>query len=453
MNARKVLAFSFFLILAADGDTAYAAAKYFAPLGFVGDIFNLPVPYKIGITNHIIIAILLLGRRKSRAAWVPPMVSAMRLCAATIFIEFAWGMARGGDFRSAYWQVYFLWSGLLFGYCVAVVCAEARDFSPILDAVLYAAGFRAVMCTVYWIFYVHTLEWKTDFILSHDDSVLEPAAIVIVLVRLLHGSRKRFGSVLYILLQIAAMFFNNRRLVWLSFASGVIFLLFLLPPSKAKRRLTRTFLVLAPILALYVMVGQGRTEPIFKPVASFASTTGQEDASTKARNVENLGLVATSLANNTLLGPGWGHPYIEVANWYSIAKLFPLWQYIPHNSILGLLAYTGVFGFAGVWLIYPTAMFLNVRLARAGNTPFVRQLGMLGAVELVVCGYQMYGDMGLYYTRPMYLLGLSYAIAMRLPVEGGVWPQARAQLRAQRRDQPRTEPTSPQVAPGVASHG
>jgi hypothetical protein len=181
---------------------------------------------------------------------------------------------------------------------------------------------------------------------------------------------------------------------------------------------------------IYIQVGSGRSEAIFKPVASFSSTTGAEDASTKARNVENLGLIATSLANNPLLGPGWGHPYIEVANWYSIAQFFPLWQYIPHNSVLGLLAYTGTLGFAGFWLVFPTAMFMNARLARLGNTPLARQLGMFGAVELVVVGFQMYGDMGSYYLRPMYLLGFSYAIAMRVPIEGGVWPARRARVDA-----------------------
>jgi hypothetical protein len=426
VNARKVLAYFLFFLLAADGDTAYASKHYFAPLGYVSELWVLPIPYKIGVANHIVLAILFFGRSRSRAEWVKPVISALRLCVAAIVTEFLWGMARGGDFKSAWWQVYYIWSGLLFGYCVAAVCAEARDFPLLLDAILYAAGYRAVMCTLYWYFYVHSGEWKTDFIMCHDDSVLQPAAVFIVIIRLLHGSRRRFASTMYLLLQVAAIFFNNRRLVWLSLASAAVFLFLLLPPSKPKKRMLRVFVIVAPILAIYFMVGQGRNEAIFKPVASFSSTTGQEDPSTKARNVENLGLVETGLRNNRLLGPGWGHPYVEVANWYTIAHLFPLWQYIPHNSILGLLAYTGILGFAGVWLIFPTAMFFNIRMARLGDTLLLRQLGMIGAIELIVVGYQMYGDMGTYYVRPMYLLGLSYAIAMRLPIEAGTWPRARA---------------------------
>jgi hypothetical protein len=431
VNARKVLAVSFFLFLAADGDCAYAG-KYFAPLGLVGALFTMPIPYKIGIANHIVLGILFLGRSKSRAEWVRPMMSAFKLCVATILTEFLWGMARGGDFRSGYWQVYFIWSGLLFAYCVASVCAESRDFAPLLSAIVYAAGYRAFMCSLYWFLYVRPGDWKTDFILCHDDTVLQASAVFIVVIRLLNGSKQWLRSVGYLVLQVASIFFNNRRLVWLSLASAAIFLVFLLPPSKAKKRLVRTFLIVAPILWVYVIVGSGRTEAIFKPVASFSSTTGAEDASTMARNVENLGLIATGLANNRLFGPGWGQPYIEVANWYTIADFFPLWKYVPHNSILGLLAYTGLLGFAGFWLAYPVSMFLNARLARLGSTPYLRQLGTIAALDLVICGYQMYGDMGTYYARPMYLLGFSYAISMRLPVEGGVWPRRRAKLDAAR---------------------
>ena len=105
--------------------------------------------------------------------------------------------------------------------------------------------------------------------------------------------------------------------------------------------------------------------------------TTAEDTSTKARNVENLGLIATSNASGMLMGTGWGHPYVEVSSKYSIAQYFPLWQYVPHNSILGLLAYTGVLGFCGYWMVFPTSMFLAARMARPSRSPL--QLRRMGA--------------------------------------------------------------------------
>jgi hypothetical protein len=203
---------------------------------------------------------------------------------------------------------------------------------------------------------------------------------------------------------------------------SLVILLALIPPSGQKRRAMRFVYLLAPVLLLYVAVGWGRSERIFKPLQSFATVSTEEDTSTKARNVENLGLIATANANNPMLGTGWGHPYIEVSNKYSIANMFPLWQYIPHNSILGLLAYTGVFGFYGYWLIYPTAAFFNARMARLAKSPLVRQIGIIGVIQLLVCANQFYGDMGIYYAKSVYILALGYASALRLPLFAEVWP-------------------------------
>jgi hypothetical protein len=158
---------------------------------------------------------------------------------------------------------------------------------------------------------------------------------------------------------------------------------------------------------------------VFKPLQSFATVSTKEDASTKARDAENLGLIATSNYSSLMVGTGWGHKYVEVTNHFSIASIFPMWQYIPHNSILGLLAYSGVLGFSGYWLMFPTAMFLNARVARLGNTPLARNVGLVGVAQLVVCANQYYGDMGLTFLKPVYMASISYAIALRMPILSG----------------------------------
>jgi hypothetical protein len=100
---------------------------------------------------------------------------------------------------------------------------------------------------------------------------------------------------------------------------------------------------------------------------------------------------------------------------------FELWRYIPHNSILGLLAFTGVLGFAGFWLPIPTAVFLNARTARLASDPRIRNIALVGAAQLIVSANQLYGDMGLFSLEAMYVMGVSYGIALRLPLLAGVW--------------------------------
>jgi hypothetical protein len=180
--------------------------------------------------------------------------------------------------------------------------------------------------------------------------------------------------------------------------------------------------MLVPVLLIYGVVGWGRTEKMFAPLKSLQTVSVEEDASTKARNMENLGLIATGNASSMLVGTGWGHGYIEVSNKYAIYG-FELWRFVPHNSILGLLAFSGAFGFIGFWLPFPTAMFLNARVARLGNTPASRTMGLVAAAQMLVCANQMYGDMGDFSYRTMYVLAGSYALAMRLPPLAGVWTE------------------------------
>jgi hypothetical protein len=192
-----------------------------------------------------------------------------------------------------------------------------------------------------------------------------------------------------------------------------------------RRRVQRYSLVFGPLFALYVGIGMHSTARIFKPLQSINTVSTEEDGSTKARNVENLGLIATARAAGPLIGTGWGKPYTSLSNKYSIAQFFQLWSYVPHNSILGLLAFTGIFGFAGYWAAVPTAIFLNARVARLSKNPAARTCGVLGVALLIACANQLYGDMGLFYVKPMYVMAVCFAMAMRLPATEGVWLRAR----------------------------
>jgi hypothetical protein len=206
-----------------------------------------------------------------------------------------------------------------------------------------------------------------------------------------------------------------------SLAMGFAVMVLLLPKGKAKRRVIRTLYVVAPLGLIYVVVGWGRANPIFLPLRSFASVSTQEDGSTLARNAENLGLIQTANSWGSLLGSGWGKPYIWLTKKYDISGAFELWEYVPHNSILGILAFTGIIGSSIFWTTVATSVFLNVRVARLSDDPVARTVAIIGASQVVVCGNQLYGDMGLFFFKPMYFLAISYAIALRLPGVTGVW--------------------------------
>jgi hypothetical protein len=301
----------------------------------------------------------------------------------------------------------------------------------LVKAYVAAAFYRAIMSFIFYLLYVRPMVIRPPPTLStHSDTVLWTFVILALAANALEIRGKYAGlyATIGIPVLLVAIQLNNRRLAWVSLAAGLLTLYALWRPSKRKRRINKFMLVVVPVVALYAAIGWGRGERIFKPIAALASVSTAEDASTKARNIENLGLIATARYNGWMTGPGFGHKYFEVSNKYSIAEFFELWQYVPHNTVLGIFAFTGIVGFVGLWLRIPTAVFAFSRMARLAQRPIERAAGMLGVVGIVICCNQCYGDMGMFAAVPMYTFALIFGAAMRLPVEAGAWttPSRRA---------------------------
>ncbi len=416
-----------FLVFAEDKECAYAP-HLGAPLGWVHDILVEPLPIKVRLFDLIMLAVLLIGTFKhdAKGPHVPPMKNALLLVLGATMLAFVWGLLHGGDARAASWQTYLILSCVLFAFTLAATFRTPADYGTLAKWFMAAAIYRGIGCWVsYFTWGASSVGEGGAYLTTHDDTIGWVVCVLILIVDAIdrRSSSTTFRNLLLIVFFLGAIQFNSRRLAWVSLAMGLLVTYFLFPRGRVKRRVNRLAMWLAPILALYVVIGWGQSNPIFLPLRSFATVSTQEDASTLARNAENLGLLATGNAFGFFLGTGWGRPYICLTHKYDISG-FELWQYVPHNSILGLLAFTGVVGFAGFWLAIPTAMFLNARVARIGADPKAKNVAIIGAAQLVVCANQLYGDMGLFTFKSMYVIGISYAIALRLPRAAGLWNPA-----------------------------
>jgi hypothetical protein len=429
-RVRRLLAVLLFLLFVEDAETVYGQTMF--PLfGWAHEIFYLVLPIKVRPFDILLIGLLVAGAfgRPPGPPRVVPMRNALLLSAATLAAWFVYGIARGGDARAASWQIYLVASSILLALTLAGRFYAREHWTLLAKVVVAAATYRAVMCWYFYFAYVRTgVVASSEFITSHEDTVLFVTALIILGAAALERRRAKttvLASVLGTII-LGGIMWNGRRIAWVSLAMGVAAVVALLRPGPARRRVIRTAVIATPILGIYVLGGLASDARIFWPVKALTSVASQEDASSKARHVENLGLIATA-NQGPLLGTGWGHKYEALSDKYSIAKFFELWPYVPHNSILGILAYTGMLGFAGLWLAFPTAIFLNARVARFAESPQLRSAGIVGVAQMIVCVNQMYGDMGLFSYKTLYVLAASYAMAMRLPTVAGVWGSATAQ--------------------------
>jgi len=422
---RRLIATLMFLMFVNESGVGYID-KLPSLFGWVQGLLFDPLPIKLRLFDVLIIFAGVASAR-AKAPLVKPLRSAMFLAMGTTVVWFVVGVLRGGDSRVASWQVYLMLASPVAALSIATAFHKAAHFRLLGKAIVAAALFRAVMCVIYYFSYVrNSLEAVPATITIHDDTVLWVVAIIIVVVNFLENrtTQAKLAAYLGIPMMLLAIQFNNRRLAWVSLAGALIVLYFMVPASPLKSRLRRIARVITPVIALYVVVGWGRPERIFKPLSSISSVSSQPDPSTLARNVENLSLIFTA-SFSPKMGTGWGHRYIELSNKYTIADSFELWPFIPHNSILGLFAYTGFLGFIGYWMMLPTAVYFHARSCRTTKQSQARSVSLVGATMMVVCLNQLFGDMGIFSPQVMYMLSICLGAALRVPVEAEAWTAPR----------------------------
>jgi hypothetical protein len=379
-----------------------------------------------------LVALAVALRPGTWRAQVRPLNRALFASLAMLLVMVVWGRLRGGDLREAYFQ---LGPILRMFFIVPILIGlfrSRRDLRLMAGTVLAAAVYRAIACIVclHLVYLANGgIEPWPEYVTDHHDSALWVAAVLGLSSWLLVRPRVRtflvVGSLVPLLLM--AIYHNQRRLAWLELAGGLALTYLMIPRGRLRRKLNRLVLAVAPLLVLYVCLGWGRSGALFAPVNKIRSAVADDkNDSNRARDLENMGLVLT-LQGNRLLGTGLGQQYEEVSTVYTLrmSRTFPSYRYVPHNSVLGLVAFTGLAGFPVIWAFMSVGAFLAARARAFAWHPSEQALSMVAFAFLFVYGMQAFGDMGFVSLKVNLLLACALATAARLAALTGAWPLRR----------------------------
>jgi hypothetical protein len=412
------------------GDVMYYA-DWRSPFEIFGPLFiSLPV-VRISLWHLLVLAmgpLCLLGAGAfRRRSW--PMDAAMAASFCTVALTFFWGVARGGSAYQSYYQLRSFLIAIFVGILLLCAIRNRADVRALAVTVLAAALVRGTLATYFFVVHVwgQNLSPYPMFMTSHADSLLFVSGFVVVLAWAL--ARKSGASAAMLALAgtwlIVAIKVNNRRLAWVELVVVFVFAYLLLRQERrVRQRMNFGLLVAAPLLVLYVVVGWGRHGPLFAPLRAFYTTTGEsEDASSIARNEESLNLVYT-FQRHPLLGTGWGHPYLEVSSTYTGGFGERFWQYpfLPHNSLVGIAAFSGIAGLVGIWIVVPVAAFLAARAYRHATRALDRAAAMAVVCFLPAYGIDVFGDIGFQGLTSGLLLSVAMALAGKVSAWTGAWP-------------------------------
>ncbi len=429
------------LLAEREGDHMYGG-HWHSPFLIIGMTFFVPLPgIKFQLWDVVLVLGTLLARLRPGALTgvAEPMSRSLSLAGLSILLSSAWGIAQGSSGpNQIYFQMRMLFLALILGLLLMATLRSERDVLRLGKVILVCALIRAGLANYFYFVWVRPnpdLKPFPQTMTTHDDSVLFVAGALILIAYSAYKRspavrRKAFLGLVWLIIAIQV---NNRRLAWINLVLALLYLYALLPKDQVRRRVNRMLPIVAPLLAVYVAVGWGRSERIFAPVRTFSSISGKtEDDSSKARNEENRNLAYT-LGLNLLMGTGLGHEYVENSFVYSphLAKIFPQYKYIPHNALLGLVAFTGLLGIAGICTVFIVAAYLCARTYYAAQTPVMRAAGLVGTLTTIVYFNQAYGDMGFQTSAPSIAMGAVIGVAGRGSVMTGAW-LTRRQRRAAR---------------------
>jgi hypothetical protein len=419
-----------------------------SPLAPIGSLLannlnkSLPIPALMfpGVAVVLAAMVLLIVKRSlmddrtdlhGRTPVAPPVFAALAVSFTTVFVLCALGKLRGGDMQMAKIQVQAFVLLLVFGYVAAMSLRGVEDYRTLGRLIVIAAVARS-----FYIFYVvHHLAGRLPdggtlaVAATHGDSMVLSAAAVLLVVRFMEAPSRRsaFWCITIIPILLVAMNLNNRRLVWVQLAGGLLTFALVSRRSPIKRLMVNIILLSLPLIIGYIAVGWNSQAKIFAPIKMYRSVSdGKVDSSTLYRDLENFNLMMT-MRIHPLTGTGFGQPFEEVVTLPSIASIFREYRYIPHNAILGLWAFAGPLGFSGLYMAMVVAAFFGFRSYRLATTTEERTSAVMVIAMLVIYFAQCWGDMGFTERRSMFLVGPVLAMAGQLAYKTGAYrPVARA---------------------------
>jgi hypothetical protein len=347
------------------------------------------------------------------------MVQAIGVSLLAVLALCALGLQGGGDMKMAKIQVQTYVLVLVVGYLCSSTLRGVRDYRIVGVLVIVAACIKSFIA----LYVAYGLSPAgAQYATSHGDSLLFAAATAILMIRFAEMPRQRnfVACVLLLPLLVGGMVANDRRLVWVQILIALVPYWVMSRRSQIKRYLVKGLLLSLPLIIAYIGAGWNSSSKVFAPVKTLRSVGDSEvDSSTLYRDLENYNLLIT-LRLNMLTGSGFGHPFVEQVVLPNIS-FFEEYRYMPHNSVLGLWAFCGPFGFTGLTAALVVAIYLAVRSYELTRVPDERVAAMMVIGMILIYMVHCWGDIGFSERRSLWLVGPALAIAGQLAMSTGAW--------------------------------
>lgn len=396
----------------------------FTPFTFQVDYFNnlnsigfLPSGSPIVINSieiHLLILIIslfILLIAKRDFFWRPiPIFGPFLFFFCCFIASFLYGMASGGDFLAALWEIRALFYFFLFYLIVPQIIRNKQQIQIVVWIFITAISFKAFQAIGRFIelgFTTGGLETLTN----HEDPVFIVTLIVLLLGFWVFSVRhkQRFWLLVLLLPLLLGFYMGMRRAAYASLMVAVATFYFLIPRDLLWELIKYSIpVVIAGIV--YSAAFWNSSSTLGRPVQMIKSgivepkkeISYQDYQSNLFRDIENYNLAQT-VVHNPINGVGFGNKYEEPVEMVELS--FELQDYIPHNQMYWVLVKMGIIGFLAFWFFFNAFVAKGVKLLKTISDPYLKVILIVSLVAIINQMVVSFYDLQLTYYRNMIYLG------------------------------------------------
>lgn len=363
----------------------------------------------------------LIGRDRTNQQSVPVgrlMTPYLAFGAVVVFGEVN-GLLHGGNFKLSLWelrpQVY---AFAMFAMANTLI-RDKSQLRVLLTILVVCEVFKGAVGDFRYFVTLGGTLGQNDSVQPHEESYLLGLFVTVVLISLIWFRNR--ATVLLLALSpivITAIITNHRRAgigaVELEIVA-VMILAYVLEPRWRKAVLIAGLVMVAAgigFLAAFWNQQYGSIAELIRPIKSVIDPSARDASSDLYRAAEVGNLTATFRAS-PLFGIGFGHPYYILYPQAGIEKLDPLWNIIPHNTVLWIPMRMGILGMVAFWSLVSAVITEAIWAARLVRDRFVRSAVVLAVAAMLGELFYGYYDIGLENYRNMIVFGVLIAVINR----------------------------------------
>ncbi len=367
-----------------------------------------PLEIHLGLLFTVWFLLIAMGRRV-KLQHVPLWPVALLFFGWLIFSA-GYGMATGGDFLPALWELRALcYFGIMY-FFVPQIIQTREQINTLIWILIGTISFKVFQGLIRIIRLGFHFGDRTE-LTNHEDPLFLVSLYILVFGFMLFGAAtKQRKVILWMLVPSFIVFIlAQRRATYIALGAGIIAFMLLIS-NKQRNKMFKVIIPCLIAFIIYLVMFWSSDSTLALPAqlvkSSFSNdkeTAGERYYSNLYREFENYNLSQT-IKRSPFIGIGFGKKYDQPIILPAIP--FSLRDYIPHNEIFWLLVKTGALGFFFFWL------FLDVYVLHAAHTfskikdPYLKSICAIAIIAILGQIIVSFVDLQLTFYRNMIFLGL-----------------------------------------------